>query len=58
MRQLSLLRELVEIESPTGDTAEIQARVEHELRAAGAGVWRVFLSEWRTARRTAQGRMT
>jgi glutamate carboxypeptidase len=40
MRQLSLLRELVEIESPTGDTAEIQARVEHELRAAGARVQR------------------
>lgn len=40
MRQLSLLRELVEIESPTGDTAEMQARVEHELRAVGARVRR------------------
>jgi glutamate carboxypeptidase len=40
MRQLSLLRELVEIESPTGDTAQMQDRLEHELRAAGARVRR------------------
>jgi glutamate carboxypeptidase len=38
MRALDLLRELVEIESPTGDTAEIQARMELELRRLGARV--------------------
>jgi glutamate carboxypeptidase len=37
---LELLRQLVEIESPTGDTEEIQARMEQELRAAGARVER------------------
>jgi glutamate carboxypeptidase len=37
---IDLLRELVEIESPTGDTAEIQVRVEHELRTLGAQVER------------------
>ena len=35
---IELLRELVEIESPTGDTAEIQVRVERELRELGARV--------------------
>jgi Peptidase family M20/M25/M40 len=35
---VDLLRELVEIESPTGDTSEIQARMEDELRATGAHV--------------------
>ncbi len=38
MTPLDLLRELVEIESPTGDTAEIQERMEAELRALGARV--------------------
>jgi glutamate carboxypeptidase len=37
---LELLQELVEIESPTGDTAEIQTRMEQALRAAGAEVER------------------
>lgn len=37
---LHLLREFVEIESPTGDTAEMSARVEAELRALGARVER------------------
>ena len=40
MNPLELLRELVEIESPTGETSEIQARMEAELRAAGAQVER------------------
>jgi glutamate carboxypeptidase len=40
MSLVDLLRELVEIESPTGDTSEIQARLEEELRAAGALVER------------------
>jgi glutamate carboxypeptidase len=35
---VDLLRELVELESPTGDTAEIQARMQDELRAVGARV--------------------
>jgi glutamate carboxypeptidase len=38
VKQLELLRELVEIESPTGDTAEIQARMCDELTALGARV--------------------
>jgi glutamate carboxypeptidase len=37
---IELLRELVEIESPTGDTAEVQARVEEELRGLGATIER------------------
>ncbi len=37
---IELLRELVEIESPTGDTAEVQARVERELIDLGAQVER------------------
>jgi glutamate carboxypeptidase len=37
---IQLLRELVEIESPTGDTAEIRERVASELRAVGAEVAR------------------
>ena len=40
MRLVDLLRELTEIESPTGDTSEIQARMEHELQEAGAVVER------------------
>ncbi len=40
MTALDLLRDLVEIESPTGDTGEIQVRMEEELRAAGACVER------------------
>lgn len=40
MSPAELLRELVEIESPTGDTTEIQARMEEELRAIGARVER------------------
>jgi glutamate carboxypeptidase len=39
MSLVDLLRGLVEIESPTGDTTEIQARMEAELRATGADVW-------------------
>jgi len=35
---IELLRELVEIESPTGDTAAIQARMQDELRSLGARV--------------------
>jgi glutamate carboxypeptidase len=35
---LELLRELVEIESPTGDTDEIRARLARELEALGAAV--------------------
>jgi glutamate carboxypeptidase len=35
MTPLDLLRELVEIESPTGETAEIRDRVERELAALG-----------------------
>jgi glutamate carboxypeptidase len=38
MSLVDLLRELVEIESPTGDTSEIQARMKEELRATGARV--------------------
>jgi glutamate carboxypeptidase len=38
MNLFDLLRELVEIESPTGDTSEIQERMEAELRATGAHV--------------------
>jgi glutamate carboxypeptidase len=37
---VELLRELVEIESPTGDTNEIQARMEQELADVGARVER------------------
>jgi glutamate carboxypeptidase len=37
---VKLLQELVEIESPTGDTAEIQARMEQALTSAGAEVER------------------
>jgi glutamate carboxypeptidase len=37
---LDLLRQLVEIESPTGGTAQIRDRVEAELRAVGAQVTR------------------
>jgi glutamate carboxypeptidase len=37
---IELLRELVEIESPTGDTADIRERVAAELRAVGAAVER------------------
>ena len=37
---VELLQELVEIESPTGDTAEIQACIEEALAAAGAEVER------------------
>jgi glutamate carboxypeptidase len=40
MRPLDLLRELVEVESPTGDTLEMQGRMENELRDAGAHVRR------------------
>ena len=40
MNLVELLRELVEIESPTGDTGEIQARLEQELRAVCACVER------------------
>ena len=40
MNLVELLRELVEIESPTGDTGEIQARLEEELRAVCACVER------------------
>lgn len=40
MSLVELLRELVEIESPTGDTSEIQARMERELERAGARVER------------------
>lgn len=40
MTPIDLLRELIEIESPTGDTSEIQGRMEHELRRAGAIVER------------------
>jgi glutamate carboxypeptidase len=40
MNMVELLRGLVEIESPTGDTDEIQARMEQELFAAGARVER------------------
>jgi glutamate carboxypeptidase len=35
---LHLLRELVELESPTGDTAELRDRLAGELEALGAGV--------------------
>jgi acetylornithine deacetylase/succinyl-diaminopimelate desuccinylase-like protein len=35
---IELLRELVEIESPTGDTAEIRGRMAAELRALGGDV--------------------
>ena len=38
MNLVDLLRELVEIESPTGDTSEIQTRMAAELRATGAHV--------------------
>jgi glutamate carboxypeptidase len=37
---VDLLRELVEIESPTGETSEMQTRMEEELRAVGARVER------------------
>jgi glutamate carboxypeptidase len=37
---VELLRELVEIESPTGDTSEMEERMEQELHAAGARVER------------------
>jgi glutamate carboxypeptidase len=40
VKLVELLRELVEIESPTGDTNEIQARMELELDRAGARVER------------------
>jgi glutamate carboxypeptidase len=40
VKPVDLLRELVEIESPTGETGEMQARMEEELRAAGTRVER------------------